>query len=322
LPKSRACIICIILIRSIDLIDLEAINVNLLVALNALFSERSVTRAGKKIGIAQSSMSHALSTLREIFDDPLLVRSPEGMIPTPRGEQLEAPLREALEQLRKAIEVPKEFEPARASARFSVASDEIQQVILLPRLLQILHERAPGIFLHTEPPSDAETSYQRLRTGELDFALGRFDSPPAGIHREMLSTDRVIFLARKGHPRVKKVLTKERLKKEPQLLPTPITGGKPSPSLLSLLERRKDGPYFVATTPHLLASLFIVSQTDIITASVERVARMYKDTLGLVILSPPIDLPAADTHIVWHERTHHSSAHKWLLELLLELARD
>ena len=303
------------------MIDLGTINLNLLVALNALFSERSVTRAGKKVGIAQSSMSHALSTLREIFDDPLLVRSPEGMIPTPRGEQLEAPLREALEQLRKAIEAPTEFEPACANARFSVASDEIQQVILLPRLLQILHERAPGIFLHTEPPSDAETSYQRLRSGELDFALGRFDSPPAGIHREMLSSDRVIFLARKGHPRVKKVLSKERLKKEPQLLPTPITGGKLPSSLISLLERRQDGPYFVATTPHLLASLFIVSQTDIITATVERVARMYKETLGLVILSPPIALPAADTHIVWHERTHHSSAHKWLLELLMELAR-
>jgi DNA-binding transcriptional LysR family regulator len=304
------------------MIDLGTINLNLLVALDALFSERNVTRAGRKIGIAQSSMSHALSSLREIFDDPLLVRSPEGMTPTPRGEQLEGPLREALEQLRKAIEVSTEFDPASASARFSVASDEIQQVILLPRLLQILHERAPGIFLHTEPPSDAETSYQRLRTGELDFALGRFDSPPAGIHRKMLSTDRVIFLARKGHPRIKKALSKERLKKEPQLLPTPITGGKLPSSLMSLLERRQNGPYFIGTTPHLLSSLFIVSQTDIITATVERVAKMYKETRGLVILPPPIALPAADTHIVWHERTHHSSAHKWLLKLLMELARN
>jgi DNA-binding transcriptional LysR family regulator len=304
------------------MIDLETINVNLLVALDALFSERNVTRAGKKVGIAQSSMSHALSSLREIFDDPLLVRSPEGMIPTARGEQLEGPLREALEQLRKAIEVSTEFDPARASARFSVASDEIQQVILLPRLLQILHERAPGIFLHTEPPSDAETSYQRLRTGELDFALGRFDSPPAGIHREMLSTDRVIFVAREEHPRIRKVLSKERLKQEPQLLPTPITGGRLPPALVSLLERRQGGPYFIGTTPHLLASLFIASQTDIVTATLERVAKMYKDTLGLVILSPPISLPAADTHIVWHERTHHSPAHRWLLELLMGLARE
>jgi DNA-binding transcriptional LysR family regulator len=304
------------------MIDLEAINVNLLVALNALFSERSVTRAGKKIGIAQSSMSHALSSLREMFDDPLLVRSPEGMIPTRRGEQLEGPLREALEQLRQAIEVSAEFEPASTSARFSVASDEIQQVILLPRLLQILHERAPGIFLHTEPPSEAETSYQRLRTGELDFALGTFDSLPAGIHREVLSTDRVIFVARKGHPRIKKVLSKERLKEEPQLLPTPITRGKLPSSVTSLLERHPGSPYFIATTPHLLASLFIASQTDIVTATVERVAKMYKETLGLVILPPPIALPAADTHIIWHERTHHSSAHRWLLDLLMELARD
>ena len=189
-------------------------------------------------------------------------------------------------------------------------------------MLQILHERAPGIFLHTEPPSDTETSYQRLRTGELDFALGTFDTPPAGIHREMLSTDRVIFLAREGHPRIKKAPSKEQLKKEPQLLPTPITGGKLPSSLMSLLERRQDGPYFIGTTPHLLASLFIASQTDIVTATLERVARMYKETLGLVILSPPIALPAADTHIIWHERTHHSSAHRWLLDLLIELARN
>jgi DNA-binding transcriptional LysR family regulator len=161
-----------------------------------------------------------------------------------------------------------------------------------------------------------------LRTGELDFALGTFDSPPAGIHREMLSTDRVIFVARKGHPRIKKVLSKERLKEEPQLLPTPITRGKLPSSVTSLLERHQGSPYFIATTPHLLASLFIASQTDIVTATVERVAKMYKETLGLVILPPPIALPAADTHIIWHERTHRSFAHRWLLDLLLELARD
>jgi DNA-binding transcriptional LysR family regulator len=304
------------------MIDFGSINVNLLIALDALFAERNVTRAGKKIGIAQSSMSHALATLREIFDDPLLVRSPAGMIPTARGEQLEAPLREALEQLRKAIQVPAEFEPGSASARFSVASDEIQQVILLPRLLQILHERAPGIFLHTEPPSDAETSYQRLWTGELDFALGRFDNPPGGIHRETLSTDRVIFVARKGHPRITNAISKQQLKQEPQLFPTPITRGKLPSSLLSLLEGQPGGPSFIATTPHLLASLFIVSQTDVITATLERVARMYQDTLGLVILSPPIALPDADTHIVWHERTHHSSAHRWFQGLLMDLARS
>ncbi|NIW37946.1 MAG: hypothetical protein GWN32_16110 [Gemmatimonadetes bacterium] len=90
--------------------------------------------------------------------------------------------------------------------------------------------------------------------------------------------------------------------------------------MLSLLEGREDGPYFIATTPHLLASLFIVSQTDIVTATVERVAKMY--TLGLVILTPPIALPAADTHIIWHERTQHSSAHRWLRGLLMELARS
>jgi DNA-binding transcriptional LysR family regulator len=302
------------------MVDLEAINVNLLIALDALLKERNVTQAGKKMGIAQSSMSHALASLRELFGDPLLVRSPEGMVPTVRGEQIGAPLREALEQLRKAIEVPTEFDPGSASASFSRASDAIQQVILLPRLLPILCERAPGIFLRTEPPADVDTSYRQLRTGELDFAIGRFDNPPAGIYREIVSTDRVVFIARKGHPRVKKVLSKKRLREEPQLLPNAVTGGQlPSP-FAELFDGKEKEPPFIATTPHLLASLLIVSQTDIITGTVERVAEMYKDILGFVVLPPPITLPSIDTHIIWHERSHHSSAHHWFLGLLMELA--
>jgi len=302
------------------MIDLGAINVNLLIALDALFSERSVTKAGKKLGIAQSSMSHALASLRKIFDDPLLVRSPDGMVPTARGQQIQAPLREAIEQLRKAVELETPFDPASAATSFSITSDAIQQVVLLPRLLQNLRERAPGIFLRTEAPEDSDTTYRHLRSGDLDFALGRFDNPPAGIQRETLATDRVVFIARQGHPRIKKTLSKRQLKQTPQLLPTPITSGQLPSSFRSILEKQQHALPFVASTPHLLASLFIVSQTEIITATVERVAQMYKKALGLVILSPPIPLPAVDTHVIWHERSRNSPAHRWFLELLISLA--
>jgi len=301
-------------------LELESININLLLALDALLSERSVTGAGRMLGLAQSSMSHTLAQLRSLFDDPLLVRSHRGMAPTPRAEQIEAPLRNALKELRKAIQLPSRFDPLEARKRFRVASDEVQQVVLLSRLLQVLHERAPGVSLNTTAPTEARATYLALREGELDFAIGRFDAPPPGIYRETLSTHRLVFVARKGHPRIKGRLTKKRLREEPQLIPTPITGGQIPARFRALQEEQGATPPITSTTPHVLAALLIVSQTDLIMGIIESVARMYENLLDLVVLSSPIPFPAIDSHIIWHERTHHSPAHRWLLQLLRETA--
>lgn len=305
------------------MIDLASINVNLLVALDALLSERNVTEAGRKVGIAQSSMSHALANLRELFDDPLLVRSPDGMVPTPRAQQLETPLREALEGLRKAIDLPAGFDPASAKHTFSISTDAIQQVILLPRLLGFLAERAPGITLHSESPAEARSTYRLLQSGELDFAIGRFDNPAPGISVETFARDRLVYVARRGHPRIRKALGRRSLEREAQLLPTPVTGGHLPAPIRSMQEKQQRGARgFVATTPHLLASLIIVSQTDLVSVTLERVAEMYKDMLGLSVLRPPAALPDIDTHIARAERTLHSPAHGWLLDRLRELGAN
>jgi len=303
------------------LADLTSLNLNLLVALDALLTERSVTRAGRKIGLAQSSMSHALASLRELFGDPLLVRSARGMVPTPRARELEAPLRRALDMLQTAIDTPTPFDPATASLTFGLASDAVQQVILLPGVFRVLQECAPGIALHTEAPVDAKETYAKLANGELDFAIGHFDDPPTDVHSRHLASDRIVYVARKGHPRISRTLSKATMRAERMLLPTPITSGEPPSSLLSFRQSREQTPGLLAATPHLLASLFLVSQTDVITGTVERVAEMYEDVLGLSIFPAPVAMPPVDTHIVWHDRTDHSPAHLWLLDLLEEHAR-
>jgi DNA-binding transcriptional LysR family regulator len=305
--------------HGLSVADLASLNLNLLVALDALLSERSVTRAGQKIGLAQSSMSHALASLRKTFDDPLLVRSASGMVPTTRAQELAEPLRRALEMLEAALEVPAAFDPSTASLRFVLACDAIQQVLLLPRVLDHLQRRAAGIVLHTEAPVAPQETYRRLGAGELDFALGRFEDPAANIHRRVLATDRVVYVARKGHPRIKRTLSKAAIRSERLLVQTPVTAGEAAPPARSGRQRRDRGPSVIATTPHVLASLFIVSQTDVITGTLERVAEMYKDLLGLRVFPAPAELPPVDTHIVWHDRGHHSAPQRWLLELLCEL---
>jgi DNA-binding transcriptional LysR family regulator len=220
------------------LADLTSLNLNLLVALDALLTERSVTRAGRKIGLAQSSMSHALASLRELFGDPLLVRSARGMVPTPRARELEAPLRRALDMLETAIDTPTPFDPATASLTFGLASDAVQQVILLPGVFRVLQECAPGIALHTEAPVDAKQTCGKLANGELDFAIGHFDDPPTDVHRRHLASDRIVYVARKGHPRISRTLSKATMRAERMLLPTPITSGEPPSSLLSFHQSR------------------------------------------------------------------------------------
>lgn len=303
--------------------DLGSVNLNLLVALDALLSERSVTRAGQRIGLAQSSMSHALASLRALFDDPLLVRSPDGMVSTPRAQELEAPLRRALELLGAAIEVPAPFDPAQASIAFSLASDAIQQVILLPRLLGHLSEEAPGVVLHTEAPMAAGETFRRLQAGALDVALGHFEKPPPGVHRETFATDRIVYVARQGHPRVDASSDRRpATERERVLVQTPVTAGQRPATPRGPRPDRGRAPTTIATTPHSLASLFVVSQTDVVTGTVERVAEMYKDVLGLTVFPAPVDMPPVETHIVWHERTHHSPAHEWLRGLLNELSHS
>jgi DNA-binding transcriptional LysR family regulator len=306
--------------------DLSTLNLNLLVALDALLAERSVTRAGERIGLAQSSMSHALASLRAIFDDPLLVRSSDGMVPTPRAQELEGPLRGALEMLGAAIETPAGFDPARASLTLILASDAIQQVILLPRLLARLDAQAPGVVLHTEAPVAAGETFRRLQAAELDVALGHFDEPPAGIRRETFATDRIVYVARKGHPRARKrARGRTRDRRERLLVQTPLSAGqdaaRPRPIAPHALRGAGSAmPAVIATTPHSLASLFIVSQTDIVTGTVERVAEMYKDVLGLSVFPAPVEMAPVETHMIWHERTDRSPAHQWLRGLLDELA--
>ncbi len=303
-----------------DDLELESINVNLLLALNALLRERSVTGAGRMLGLSQSSMSHALAQLRSLFDDPLLVRSHRGMAPTPRAEQIETPLRRALKELQKAIQLPSRFDPMEARKRFDIASDEVQQVVLLSPLLQVLRDRAPGVSLDATAPMDARATYPALREGALDFAIGRFDTIPPGIYRETLSTDRVVFVARKGHPRIKGRLSKKQLREESQLIPTPVTGGQITAHNRARQEQQGGAPSATSMTPHVLAALLIVAQSDHIMGIVESVARLYEELLGLVVLKSPIPFPAIDTHVIWHERTHHSPAHRWLLERLRETA--
>ncbi len=300
--------------------DLAGVDLNLLLALDALLAERNVTRAAKRVGIAQSSMSHALSRLRDLFEDPILVRTSRGMLPTPRAEELETPLRNALEQIRNTIRHSAAFDPSDVTATFSIATDAVQQVVLFPDLLETLSKEAPGVSIHNVRPSRPNATFARLRSGVIDVAIGSFDNFSAGIHAETLAVDRVVYVMRKGHPKASKKLTRKTYGELPQILYLPMTQEELPPDFKNLFQELGLPQSIIAQTPDPLAAMLIVAQTDFICAAAEAVVAPFKKSLGLITLKPPVPFPTYETKLIWHERTHNSPIHRWLREAIQETA--
>jgi len=301
--------------------DLARIDLNLLLAFDALLAERNVTRAAKRIGVAQSSMSHALARLRDLFEDPILVRTSRGMVPTPRAEEMETPMRNALEQIRNTVRLSASFDPSDVTVTFSIATDGVQQTALFPRLLQVLSKSAPGISLCTLRPTRASSTYARLRSGVLDAAIGPFNELPSGIHYETLGTDRIVYVMRKQHPQARNRLTREAYFQLPQILFLPMTQDEIPPDFKKLFRELGLPNTIIAQTPDPLAAMLIVSRADLICAAAELIVEPFKDALGLVIHEPPVRFPPYETKLVWHERTHDSPLHRWLRETIIETSR-
>ncbi|MGY4502176.1 DNA-binding transcriptional LysR family regulator [Bradyrhizobium sp. GM24.11] len=152
--------------------NLASIDLNLLVAFEALMEERNVTRAGERVGLAQPSMSSVLTRLRALFGDDLFVRSASGMRPTAKALALARPISEALGQIRGVLAPASSFDPATARRRLSIAVTDYGDLVVIPPLVVALRREAPGIDLVVRPIIDAATSVANLEHGEIDALIG------------------------------------------------------------------------------------------------------------------------------------------------------
>jgi DNA-binding transcriptional LysR family regulator len=186
---------------------LARIDLNLLVAFDALAREQNVTRAAERVGVTQSAMSHALRRLRELLDDPLLVRGKSGMVLTARAEALVLPLRSGLVSVDRALVRAERFDPRTARRKFRLATPDLFDLLAIPLLLEALRERAPGVDL-VVAPLDARLS-DALETGEIDLCVApRVDDFPggapeldgSGLVRRVLFRDDFSCFCRADHP--------------------------------------------------------------------------------------------------------------------------
>jgi DNA-binding transcriptional LysR family regulator len=296
---------------------LADVDLNLLVALDALLRARSVTKAAKQLGVGQPAMSGALARLRALFDDPLLVRSSRGMELTKRAEELREPLGDVLGRIEQALSPAEQFAPAAATNTFRLCCTDYLELVLLPALCARIRAEARGVCLELQAVGDHQVA-EELAAGRIDLALSVPRDTPAGIYRQVLFHDRLVCLVRNEHPRIGKELSAEAWAAEGHVLVSPRGRGK-GPIDRDLAERGLERR-IVVRTAHFLVAPAVAARTDLVATVTERLARVVAPQLGLRILEMPVPRESIPLVALWHERVHRDPAHRWLRRLLGEAA--
>jgi DNA-binding transcriptional LysR family regulator len=298
--------------------NISGVNLNLLVAFDALFEELSVTGAARRAGVTQPAMSNTLAQLRTLFDDALFLRHRTGLTPTSRAKELAEPIRKGLRLLQGAL-TGQSFEPATSERRFVIALSDYVELVLLPSLLRRLSKLAPGVRLqlvpwglHEAPPG--------LGRGEVDLMLGFYDKLPPHHHEQALFDDEYVCVVRRRHPTVKNKLT---LAQYLELSHVLVSSRADSPgsvdrALGALGKKRVVG----ARVSHFLTVPVLIAQTDFVAALDRRVAEVFAAPLGLKLFAPPLKLPKGTIGQVWHEQDDAEPGQRWLRGVIAEVAAE
>jgi DNA-binding transcriptional LysR family regulator len=293
--------------------DLDATN---LVALHVLLEERHVTRAARRLGITQSSMSHRLARLRDALQDPLFVRSASGLLPTPRAQSIAGPLGEALRAL-EAVIVPRE--------RFNPATDRYTISIAMPDLLAPLASRLIAGLTAAAPLLDVRLSHvvpslsAALAAGEPTLALAPARHVDGPVIARALGEVRFGVVGRHGHPAFRRKLTTARWLEYGHVV---VRLGNEQSNLVQAeivargLQRRVG-----LEVPSFLAGLFAVSSSNLLMNAPIPLVDEAAATLKLTVSEAPIRLPRVRISLCWHERFRHDSAHLWVRDRVFEVVR-
>ena len=286
---------------------LEDVDLNLLLVLDALLRERSVTRAGAALGLSQPAASHALAKLRELFGDELLVRQGHDMEPTALAESLIGPLREVLAAVEELLWQERAFDPATAERELVLAATDFVEVTLLPHLLPRL---ASGLRLRLRPLA-TELPERALADGDIDLAVGTMLSPPAAMRVSMLYHETFVAMVRRDHPCLAAPITPEVYAALGHVL---ITSPGEGIGVVDIaLANRGLRRNVVVRTPHFLAVAPLVAASDLVCTLPARIATRAH---GVATFAPPVEVPGFDVAMYWHPRRERDPAVRWLREQL------
>jgi DNA-binding transcriptional LysR family regulator len=297
---------------------LGAIDLNLLVVFDAIMREKSVTRAGQRLGLSQPAMSHALTRLRHMLKDELFIRSPSGMMPTPRAEQLATPVRIALDGLQQSLE-PDRFEPAKAATTFRIAVDNYAAIVLVAPIAAQVARIAPGVRLDFRPSGTLDV-LEQLDRSELDLAIGPSVLQGERFSRRRLLQDQFVVVHRKGHPSAKaEAFSTEKLATLPQL---EISSAQFGPEFVETGPGRSKPGLRPAMHAPILSAAPILATSDLVSVLPLNVAKSMTRSYPIVfrrLSRPPKPI---ETTMIWPRRLDNQPAHGWLREIVILVTAD
>lgn len=287
---------------------LASIDLNLLTVFDAVMRERSTTRAGKRLGLSQPAVSHALGRLRHMLKDELFVRAPLGMMPTPCAERLAIPVRVALDGLQEALE-PDEFEPGKATQSFKIAVDNYAAIVLVAPIAAKVAELAPGVRLDFRPSGTLDV-LDLLDRSELHLAVGPSDVIAERFRRKRLIQDEFVLVMRRDHPLSKdSEISKEALAGTPQLEISSAQFG--SETTLGAEGSARPNRRAVVRAP-VLSAARILATSDLVAVFPMKVALEMTRSRELVHRRLTRTPKPIEASMVWLRRLDNQPAHAWL----------
>ncbi|MEM8561908.1 MAG: LysR family transcriptional regulator [Pseudomonadota bacterium] len=309
--------------------NVNRVDLNLLVYLDALLRERNVTQAANQLNLSQPAMSNGLRRLRDLFDDPLLVRTSEGMTPTERALELEPIVREVLSQIDRAVQPRSEFDAGEAVRVFRIMASDYAESTLFPAVLSHLRTLAPGLTLDIMTPSDV--SFLDVERGKVDMVINRFDSMPQSFHQIHLWNDTFTCVLSPENPLLRDFTLENYLKADHVWVSKTGMGvgvgvnpddvqrlGWVDVALNKLGKKRQIRVF----TRHYQAAMTLAEQNDLVVTLPTRAALLKRDNPRVVLQAPPLEIPPLELKMAWSPLLQHNPANKWLRKLIADTARE
>jgi DNA-binding transcriptional LysR family regulator len=295
----------------IGLLDLK-----LLIIFNAVMAELSITRAAKRLGMSQPALSNALARLRDILEDRLFIRGPDGMRPTPRALELAVPVADALRQLQAAVE-QRGFVPAEADRTFRLSMSPHASTVLLPPLMERLRKTAPGVQIRVVPKNNSRI-VSMLDSKEVDLVIGMIPDLPRRFSVAELFHDRFVCVMRSEHPLSRTPMTLRRFVNAQQVVIT-ATGDE-----MSLFDHKLKALGFTRPVSlvvnEYLAGLMVIAHTDLITGLFSRILRLAESFSALKICALPLPIDPVPIRMAWHGGLSNHPSYDWLREEIISVS--
>ncbi|MCP5160895.1 MAG: LysR family transcriptional regulator [Hahellaceae bacterium] len=306
--------------------DLGRVDLNQLVHLDVLLRELNVTKAANHLGITQPAMSNSLKRLRSLFDDPLLVRTSEGMAPTELALDIQPAIREILFNIEKVIKPDRDFD-LNSSRVFRIMASDYAESTLIPDVLSAVRKQAPNITLDVLTPSDV--TFEDVEQGRVDMAINRFDTMPQSFHQKTLWKDTFSCLMSVDNPLVSNFsldnylcashiwVSKTGFGVGVGVNPEDVQRlGWVDEALVKIGAKRNISVF----TRHYQVAMLLAKQHDLIATLPSRVARLKSESAQLVLKAPPFPIEPIELKMAWSPLLHHNAGHQWLRKIIATVA--